>query len=136
MLAKAIKLCYEAHKNQVDKGGSPYYLHPIYVALNMETEEQKIVALLHDVVEDTEITVEDLKNNGFSKKIVEAVEAITKKNESYETYLKKVKENDLARAVKIEDIKNNMDITRLKEITEKDIARIEKYKKALAYLLE
>lgn len=136
MLAKAIKLCYEAHKNQVDKGGSPYYLHPIYVALNMKTEEQKIVALLHDVVEDTEITIEDLKNKGFSKKIVDAVEVITKKKESYETYLRKVKENDLARAVKIGDIKNNMDVSRLKEITEKDIARIEKYRKALAYLLE
>lgn len=135
MLASAIKLCYEAHKNQVDKGGSPYYLHPIYVALNMESEEQKIVALLHDVIEDTEITIGDLKKKGFSEKIIEAVDAITKKGESYEEYLKKVKDNELAKAVKIEDIKNNMDVSRLKEITEKDIARIEKYKKALAYLL-
>lgn len=135
MLASAIKLCYEAHKNQVDKGGSPYYLHPIYVALNMESEEQKIVALLHDVIEDTEITIDDLRKKGFSEKIIEAVDAITKKGESYEEYLKKVKDNELAKAVKIEDIKNNMDVSRLKEITEKDIARIEKYKKALAYLL-
>lgn len=136
MLASAIKLCYEAHKNQVDKGGSPYYLHPIYVALNMESEEQKIVALLHDVIEDTEITIDDLRKKGFSEKIIEAVDAITKKGESYEEYLKKVKDNELAKAVKIEDIKNNMDVSRLKEITEKDISRIEKYKKALAYLLE
>ena len=135
MLASAIKLCYEAHKNQVDKGGSPYYMHPIYVALNMESEEQKIVALLHDVIEDTEITIDDLRKKGFSEKIIKAVDAITKKGESYEEYLKKVKDNELAKAVKIEDIKNNMDVSRLKEITEKDIARIEKYKKALAYLL-
>lgn len=135
MLEKAFKISYMAHKDQVDKGGAPYYLHPIFVALNMETEDQKIVALLHDVVEDTEITLDDLRQEGFSENIVDAVDAITKKGEAYEVYLQKVKANALARAVKIGDLKHNSDITRLKNPTEKDIKRIEKYKKSLDYLL-
>jgi len=135
MLEKAFKISYMAHKGQMDKGGAPYYLHPIFVALNMETEDQKIVALLHDVVEDTEITLDDLRQEGFSENIVEAVDAITKKGEAYEVYLQKVKANALARAVKIGDLKHNSDITRIKNPTEKDIKRIEKYKKSLDYLL-
>lgn len=135
MLDKALKIAYEAHKNQVDKGGAPYFLHPIYVALLMDTTDQKIVALLHDVVEDTDITLDDLRREGFPEYIIEAVDAITHRGESYEEYIKKVETNALAFAVKLGDIKHNMDISRLKNITEKDIKRVEKYKKALAYLL-
>lgn len=135
MLNKALMLSYMAHKDQVDKGGSPYYLHPIYVALNVNSEDEKIVALLHDIIEDTDITLDDLKSEGFSDEIINAVDAITHRDESYEIYIQKVKTNAIATVVKIADIKHNMDTSRLKKITEKDIKRVEKYKKALAYLL-
>ena len=138
MLGKALMLSYTAHKDQVDKGGAPYYLHPIYVALNVSNEDEKIVALLHDVVEDTDITLDDLRREGFSDEIVNAVDAITHRDESYEIYIQKVKTNAIATVVKIADIKHNMDISRLnrKNLTEKDIKRVEKYKKALDYLLK
>ena len=138
MLGKALMLSYTAHKDQVDKGGAPYYLHPIYVALNVSNEDEKIVALLHDVVEDTDITLDDLRREGFSDEIVNAVDAITHRDESYELYIQKVKTNTIATVVKIADIKHNMDISRLnrKNLTEKDIKRVEKYKKALDYLLK
>lgn len=136
MLSKAILLCCEAHNGQFDKGGKPYYLHPFFVALNVKTIEEKIVALLHDVVEDTDVTFEDLKEMGFSFEIIEAVKAITKNGESYEEYLRKVKENEIARKVKMEDIKHNMDLSRLSVITDKDLKRVEKYKKAFKYLSE
>lgn len=135
MLRKALMLCCEIHKDQVDKGGAPYYMHPITVALNMETEEQKIVALLHDVVEDSETTLEDLKAMGFSDRIIDAIDRVTKKGESYGIYLKKIKENDLARAVKLGDLEHNSDLTRLKTVTEKDLNRVKRYKKAKEYLL-
>ena len=135
MLNKALKLCFAAHNGQVDKGGAPYYLHPITVALHMKTEDEKIVALLHDVVEDTEITLDDLRHDGFSERIVEAVDAMTKKGESWEAYLAKVKSNPIAKAVKLGDLKHNSDLTRLKSVTEKDIKRVERYKKAIDYLL-
>lgn len=136
MLNKAILLCCKAHDGQFDKGGMPYYLHPFFVALNVKTIEEKIVALLHDVVEDTNVTFEDLEKMGFSSKIVEAIKAITKNGESYEEYLCKVKENEIAKKVKMEDIKHNMDLSRLSVITDKDLKRVEKYKKALKYLSE
>ncbi len=136
MLNKALIMAYEAHKNQVDKGGEPYYLHPIYVALTVQGETEKIVALLHDIVEDTDITLEDLRREGFSEQVIEAVDAITHRGEDYDEYIKKVKSNPTATKVKIADIHHNMDITRLKEVTEKDKARIEKYKRALKYLQE
>lgn len=134
MLNKALLLSYEAHKDQVDKAGLPYFLHPIFVALNMETVEQKTVALLHDVVEDTDITLEDLRKEGFPDEIIEAVDAITKTEDDYEKYIQRVKTNALATAVKIADLKHNSDLSRLKTVTEKDLKRLEKYKKALEYL--
>ncbi len=134
MLKKAVHLSYEAHRDQTDKSGQPYFLHPVFVALNVETIEQKITALLHDVVEDTDITLVDLKNAGFSDEIVEAVGVMTKTDESYDEYIKKVKTNTIAKAVKIADLRHNSDLTRFKEVTERDLKRVEKYKKALEYL--
>lgn len=134
MLKKAVHLSYEAHRDQTDKSGQLYFLHPVFVALNVETIEQKITALLHDVVEDTDITLADLKNAGFSDEIVEAVGVMTKTDESYDEYIKKVKTNTIAKAVKIADLRHNSDLTRLKEVTERDLKRVEKYKKALEYL--
>ena len=134
MLKKALEICYKAHKNQVDKAGKPYCLHPIYVALMCKTQEEKIVALLHDVIEDTSYTLDDLKQAGFSQEIIEAIDCITKKDEDYDTYIKKVKNNKLARVVKINDMMHNSDLTRLQNVTEEDIKRSEKYKKYIEIL--
>lgn len=135
LLELAIEVATKAHEGQVDKGGNPYILHPTAVASTVDGTENKIVAYLHDIVEDTEITLEDLREMGFTDKIVNSVKAITKsKNITYEDYLKSVKEDSIARQVKMADIKHNMDITRIPNPTKKDFTRIKKYKKALAFL--
>ena len=101
----------------------------------MKTNEEKIVALLHDIVEDTEITIEDLRKQGFSEKILMAIDAITRReNEDRETYLCRVKANSLAKAVKIADLNHNSDITRIIEPKEKDFERIKKYAKEIKFL--
>lgn len=124
----------EAHKGQIDKGGAEYYLHPFHVAEKCKSIDAKIVALLHDVVEDTDITLADL-SKFFEPVIIEAVDAITKQNGiSYDAYLSRVKKNPLAREVKIQDLMHNSDLSRLNEVTEEDLKRVEKYKKSIAYL--
>ena len=131
----ALKIATEAHKGQVDKAGIPYINHPLTVASFVDTEEEKIVALLHDTIEDTNITEQDLLNYGFSNKIVEAVKLLThNKGIPYMEYVAKIKNNELARKVKIADLTHNSDLSRLKEVTEKGMKRYEKYKKALIYL--
>lgn len=131
MLEKAIMLATEAHKGQKDKGGKCYILHALRVMLCFEKEEQQIVAVLHDVLEDTEINEEYLRNAGFSKNVVETVVCLTKKqHENYFDYIERVKQNDIARMVKLADLQDNMNLKRIKNITQKDIERIEKYKKA------
>ncbi len=135
LLELAIEVATKAHKGQLDKGGNPYILHPQAVAAALDSTENKIVAYLHDVVEDTEITLEDLKEMGFTYRIVNSIRILTKsKDISYEDYLKSVKKDSNAWHVKMADIKHNMDISRIPEPTAKDFARIEKYKKALAFL--
>lgn len=132
----ALELATKAHFDQKDKAGKDYILHPITVASFMDTDEEKAVAYLHDVVEDTSVSLEDL-SKVFSTDIVEAVDAITKRNnESYEEYLKRVSTNKIARKVKVSDMLHNMDLTRLPKITEKDIERVNKYKRSVIYLLE
>ena len=133
-LAYAIALA--AHKGQVDKVGVDYINHPLTVSKNCNTENEKIVALLHDVLEDTLVTKEDLLQF-FDTEIVEAVCLLTHKEEdSYMDYLAKIKANPLAKAVKIQDLKHNMDLSRIPNPTEKDFERNEnKYKPALNYLL-
>lgn len=133
----ALGIAKKAHKGQKDKAGVDYINHPIYVASLLETDEQKAVAYLHDVIEDTNITIDDLKSYGFPKHIVEAVEAITKKElESYDDYLKRVANNSLAKIVKIADLIHNSDLTRLKSITQEDINRKIKYQKSIIKLSE
>ena len=110
---KALKLMYEKHKDQVDKQGIPYVFHPFIVANNMETEEETIVALLHDIVEDTDMTLDDLQKLGFSDTVIEAIDTLTHKdNEEYSDYIKRISKNKLATKVKIADLHHNMDITR------------------------
>lgn len=131
---KAIKIAFDAHMGQVDKARVPYIMHPTHLAEQMETEEECIVALLHDTVEDTDITFEQLEKE-FSKTIIDALKLLThEKTVEYLEYVKKIKDNPIARKVKLADLHHNSDITRLLEVTSKDIKRIEKYKKAINLL--
>jgi len=131
---KAINIAYEAHKNQKDKFGIPYIFHPMHVAEMMDTEIECVVAILHDVVEDTPITFKELEKE-FSSDIIEALKLLTRdKNRDYMDYIKAIKNNYLATKVKLADLRHNMDETRLKKITKKDVARNEKYKIAMEYL--
>lgn len=135
-LIKAFFLCVIKHWKQRDKAGKRYIWHPIHVMLNVKGYNEKIVALLHDIVEDTDVTVPDLKNLKFSKEVIEAVDVITKKkDQEYFSYLKLIKDNSIAKKVKIEDLKHNSDLKRLRFVTQKDMDRVIKYKKALDYLI-
>ena len=132
---RAYEIAKKAHLGQVDKAGEDYIKHPEKVASFVKTDEEKAVAYLHDVIEDTELTLEDLNKYDFSKEVLEAVDIITKKRgEDYQSYLSSVKKNKLARAVKLADLRHNSDLTRLIKVTEKDIKRKEKYQKAIDFL--
>lgn len=134
---KALKLCFEAHKDQVDKSGLPYVHHPFHLAEQMETEDTVIVALLHDVVEDTEYTLDDIRAMGFPERIVEALSYMTHDDAvPYLDYVAKIKENPIATAVKLADLKHNSDLSRLDVVDEKALERVEKYRKAMAILEE
>lgn len=132
---KALIIAYEAHKDQFDKSGIPYVFHPVHLAEQMNDEYTTCVALLHDVVEDSKYTLQDLIDQGFPNEVIDAVKVLThNKNIPYIDYIDSIKSNPIARKVKIEDLKHNSDITRLNQITEKDLERIEKYKTALGLL--
>ena len=128
---KAMKLCFKAHKDQVDKSGMPYVFHPFHVAEQMTDEATTIVALLHDVVEDTDYTLEDIAAEGFGEDILKAVALMTHEDDiPYLDYVAKLKENPIARAVKLADLAHNSDLSRIGEIDEETKRRLEKYKKA------
>ena len=131
MLEKAIMLAAKAHEGQKDKGGECYILHSLRVMLRCENEKERIVAVLHDVLEDTEVTQQCLIESGFDKEIVDAVVCLTKKErEDYFDYIERVKKNQIAKVVKLADLADNMNLKRIKNVTEKDRQRVEKYKKA------
>ena len=131
----AFEIAKTAHAGQTDKAGLDYILHPLQVAAEMTTDEEKAVALLHDIIEDTDVTANELLAKGLPDNVVEAVEALTKKhNQNYAAYLAGVKKNRLATAVKLADLKHNSDLSRLEKITQKDRERAEKYRKAIEYL--
>ena len=131
----ALSIATEAHRGQFDKAGVDYIEHPIYVASQVVTEEEKAVALLHDVIEDSHYTAEELLQAGLPETVVTAVQVLTKKKEQdYQTYLETVKKNPLVRVVKLADLKHNSDLSRLSSITEKDKERLKKYKKAIDFL--
>lgn len=135
MTKKALKLSFEAHKNQTDKSGVPYVFHPFYLAEQMNNEQTTIVALLHDVVEDTDYTLDDLSSMGFSDEVIEAISLMTHdKNTPYMVYIDQIAKNSMAKAVKLADLKHNSDLSRFNVVTEKDIMRVEKYKKAMELL--
>ena len=132
---KAMRFCYEAHMGQFDRDGIPYSFHPLHLAEQMDDENDTVVALLHDVVEDTNYTLEDLKEMGFSKEVLDAIALLTHdKAVPYEEYVSNLKVNAIARKVKLADLRHNSDLTRLGKVAEKDLKRNEKYKRAIRIL--
>lgn len=135
-LERAIQIAAEAHAGQTDKAGEPYILHPLRVMLRVRTEDERIAAVLHDVVEDTPMTLENLVADGFRPSVIEAIEALTKRpGETRLTAAARAAQNVIAREVKLADNAENMDIGRIENPTEKDYARIEEYKEVRAVLL-
>ena len=134
---KAMKLCFEAHKDQKDKSGLPYVFHPFHVAEQMPDEKTTIVALLHDVIEDTPYSLQDLRDMGFEQDVLDALALMTHdKNVPYMDYVAKIKSNPIARTVKLADLRHNSDLTRLDEVSDAALKRIEKYKNAMNLLSE
>lgn len=135
-LNEAIQIASFFHEGQLDKGGNPYILHPLRVMMKMNTKDERIVALLHDVIEDTECTIDELKQH-FTSHVVEAIASLTRnEGESYIDFICRCKQNELARKVKIADIEDNMDLSRIEQPTKRDYDRVKKYKKALIELKE
>ena len=132
---KALKICFNAHINQVDKTGLPYAFHPFHLAEQMNTEDAVCVALLHDTVEDTDITFEDLINEGFNDNIISALKLLTHNDDTpYMDYIYKIKANPLARKVKLADLYHNSDLTRLDLTVDKIPPKYEIYLDAIKYL--
>ena len=131
-LERAIQIATEAHKGQLDKAGKDYICHPLRVMEMGKTEEEKMVGVLHDVIEDTDWTFEALEAEGFSQEVIAALRCVTKtsENENYDDFIERVKKNPLAVAVKINDLTDNMDIRRLPYLSDKDVKRLKKYLKA------
>ena len=133
----AMKIAFEAHKEQRDKSGMPYIYHPMHLAEQMVDEATACVALLHDVVEDTDITFEALAREGFTAEIIEALKLLTHDDAvTYMEYVAAIKNNPIAKAVKLADLAHNSDLTRLDVVDEKAIQRAEKYKQAIVLLQE
>lgn len=139
LVHKALEICKKYHGEQKDKNGRIYYEHPIRIASLVDSDEEKIVALLHDVIEDSDLTAFDLENMGIPKECIEAIVILTKpKDDAYGSYIKKIRdsENALAIRIKILDLKDNSNLTRIGELIEKDLNRTEKYLRALRILLD
>lgn len=134
-LERAIAIAATAHAGQVDKGGAPYILHPLKVMLRMSSLEERIVAVLHDVVEDCGISLEDLRNEGFSEAVLSAIESVTKvPGESYEDFIERAAQNPIGRVVKLADLEENSDLSRIASPSWEDLERIEKYRRAIGRL--
>ncbi|MHC4489028.1 MAG: GTP pyrophosphokinase [Planctomycetota bacterium] len=127
-LEKAIILAANAHLGQKDKAGAPYILHPLRVMLRMRRQTEMLVAVLHDVVEDTSWTLDALRKEGFPEEVLMVLDCLTRKNgESYDGYIERVKNIPVARRVKLADLEDNMNISRISNLTERDIDRLKKY---------
>ena len=127
-LQRALEIAVGAHKGQKEKDGSPYVLHPIRLMLSLDSNDARIAALLHDVVEDTPVTIDELHSEGFSGTVLEAVGLLTHlDHDDYDTYVEKLSRNPVARQVKLADLTDNMNIKRLPDVREKDLQRLSKY---------
>lgn len=133
----AICIAVKVHAGQKDKAGQPYILHPLRVMFAFRSERERIVAVLHDAMEDGDYSLEDLRNDNFPEDIIEAIDCLTKReNESYEEFIVRVSKNRLASRIKIADLRDNLDLTRLEWLEDKDLDRVSKYHSALNILLK
>ncbi|MFK8113635.1 MAG: HD domain-containing protein [Rubripirellula sp.] len=136
-LQRAIEIAVDAHRGQTRKDGSPYVLHPLRLMMAVDSIEQKIVAVLHDVVEDTEVTMEEVRAEGFSQDVLAALRLVTHvEGVSYEDYINRIKPNPIARAVKLADLKDNSNLFEIPEVKQKDLERMGKYHRAYKTLSE
>ena len=136
LLDKAAQICVSKHAGQRDKMGCAYFQHPMRVAMRCRTDEEKMVALLHDTIEDTDVTAEYLLSEGFPQSVVDGVLSVTKREgESYEDFVARAKLNPLGRVVKLHDLEDNLDVMRLNEVTPDMAARFTKYLAARQFLL-
>lgn len=132
---KALNLCFDAHKNQRDKSGLPYVFHPFHLAEQMDDELSTVCALLHDVIEDTEYTFEDLRKMGFPEEVITVLSLLTHKEDvPYMDYVTEISHDPTAKKVKAADLKHNSDLSRLDSVDKHDLRRAEKYKQALEIL--
>ena len=135
-LERAIEIAARTHAGQVDKGGAPYILHPLRVMLRVAPGAQQIVAVLHDVVEDSEVTFEDLEREGFSAEVISGLRAVTKvEGESYENFVARAALDPVGKVVKLADLMENSDLSRIPEPSQKDLERVAKYGRAIEYLM-
>ncbi len=134
-LEDVIALAVDAHRGQLDKAGQPYILHPLRVMLRLESEVEKVVGVLHDFLEDTRYTPEQLRKRGYSDEVLGALDCLTRREgETYEAFVQRIKPNPLARRVKLADLADNMDVTRLTTLGKEDLDRLNRYHKAWAAL--
>jgi (p)ppGpp synthase/HD superfamily hydrolase len=127
-LARAVIIAALAHQNQVDLAGAPYMLHLMRVTLKMLTQDEQIVAILHDLLEDTDWTLEQVAKEGFSPAILHSLDLVThRKGESYPSYISRVKVDRTASAVKLADMLDNLDLMRIPSLSDKDLERAAKY---------
>ncbi len=134
-LERAIEIAARAHAGQVDKGGAPYILHPLRVMLRVAPGAQQIVAVLHDVVEDSEVTFEDLEREGFSAEVIAGLRAVTRiAGESYDDFVARAAQDRVGKKVKLADLMENSDLSRIAEPSQKDLERVAKYRRAMVYL--
>ena len=135
-LERAIEIAARTHAGQTDKGGAPYILHPLRVMLRVAPGAQQIVAVLHDVVEDSDVTFEDLEREGFAAEVISGLRSVTKvAGESYEDFVARAALDPVGKAVKLADLMENSDLSRIAEPSQKDLERVEKYGRAIAYLM-
>jgi (p)ppGpp synthase/HD superfamily hydrolase len=137
ILDAAIALAARVHAGQVDKAGKPYIFHPLRLMMKFDGLEEQLVSLLHDVVEDGDVTLDELRKLGIPEAAVTAIDCLTKRQgESYEQFIARIRPNPLATKVKIADIQDNLDLTRLPAVRDKDLERAAKYHRALRHLQE
>lgn len=132
---QAMRLAFDVHKDQTDKSGIPYIYHPIHLAEQMDDENTVIVALLHDVVEDSNMTFKDITQLGFLDEVIVALKLLTHDDTvEYMDYIKSLLKNEIARKVKLADLRHNSDLTRLSTVDENDSQRLKKYDEAILIL--
>lgn len=134
-LERAIAIAAQAHEGQTDKAGAPYILHPLRLMMRLTSIEERIVAVLHDVVEDSSVTFGDLEKEGFTTEVLDALKSVTRQAaESYDEFVLRAAANSIGRRVKLADLEDNCDLSRIAAPTERDYARIEKYQRAIAVI--